>query len=60
LTDRLVSLWDHLGLKTAHVAAQLPSDLNDFASHHPHRIGSLVLCEATSLDPRHSPPWRPG
>jgi ubiquinone/menaquinone biosynthesis C-methylase UbiE len=51
LTDRLVSLWDHLGLRAAHVAAQMPSDLNGFAGRHPERIAGLLFCEATSLDP---------
>jgi SAM-dependent methyltransferase len=51
LTDRLVSLFDHLGLRAAHVAAQMPSDLDDFAGRHPERIAGLLLCEATSIDP---------
>ena len=51
LADRLVSLWDHLGLRAAHVAAQLPSDLGGFVARHPERIAGLLLCEATSIDP---------
>ena len=51
LADRLASLWDHLGLRTAHVAAQIPADLSGFVSRHPERIVSLLLCEAPGIDP---------
>src|SRR4051794_31789692 len=51
LTGRLVSLWDHLGLRAAHVAAQMAGDLSGFASRHPERIASLLLCETTGIDP---------
>lgn len=51
LTERLVALWNHLGIRAAHVATQMPGDLNGLASHHPERIAGLLLCEATSLDP---------
>ncbi len=51
LANRLAALWDHLGLRAAHVAAQMPSDLLGFAGQHPDRIAGLLLCEATSLDP---------
>jgi Methyltransferase domain len=49
--DRLVSLWGHLGLRTAHAAAQIPADLNGFAGLHPERIAGLLLCEAPGIDP---------
>jgi SAM-dependent methyltransferase len=51
LTDRLASLWDHLGLRTAHVAAQIPADLSSFVSRRPERIAGLLLCEAPGIDP---------
>jgi ubiquinone/menaquinone biosynthesis C-methylase UbiE len=51
LTDRLASLWGYLGLKTAHVGAQIPADLSGFVSRHPERIAGLLLCEAPSIDP---------
>jgi SAM-dependent methyltransferase len=51
LADRLASLWDHLGLRTAHVGAQVPADLNGFASQHPERIAGLLLWEAPGIDP---------
>ncbi|WP_052389786.1 class I SAM-dependent methyltransferase [Belnapia moabensis] len=51
LTHRLASLWDHLGLKTAHVGAQIPADVSGFAGRHPERIASLLLCEAPGIDP---------
>jgi SAM-dependent methyltransferase len=51
LADRLASLWDHLGLETAHVGAQIPADLAGFAARHPERIAGLLLCEAPGIDP---------
>ncbi|TDH58311.1 methyltransferase domain-containing protein [Dankookia rubra] len=51
LADHLASLWDHLGLRTAHVAAQIPADLSGFVSQYPERIASLLLCEAPGIDP---------
>ena len=51
LTERLVSLWDHLGLKAAHVATQMPGDVADFARSHPGRIAGLLLCVPSRLDP---------
>ena len=51
LADRLASLWDHLGLRTAHVGAQIPADLGGFVNRHPERIAGLLLCEAPSIDP---------
>lgn len=50
LTDRLVSLWDHLGLRDAHVATQMPADIDGMLRRHPERIAGLALCEATSID----------
>jgi SAM-dependent methyltransferase len=49
--ERLVSLWDHLGLKTAHVATQVAGDVAGFASTHPDRIAGLLLCVPPRLDP---------
>ena len=51
LADRLASLWDHLGLRSAHVGAQIPADLGGFVSRHPERIAGLLLCEAPGIDP---------
>jgi ubiquinone/menaquinone biosynthesis C-methylase UbiE len=51
LTERLVSLWDHLGLQAAHVATQMPGDIADFARLHPGRISGLLLCVPSRLDP---------
>jgi SAM-dependent methyltransferase len=49
--DRLTTLMDHLGLARAHVATQVASDVAGFAAQHPERIGGLVLCAATRIDP---------
>ena len=51
LADRLVALWNHLGLERAHVAAQMPGDIIDFIAGHPGRVGGIVLCAPTRLDP---------
>ena len=51
LVERLVALLDHLGLARAHVASQIPADLADLATHHPARVGGLVLCTPVRLDP---------
>jgi len=51
LTDRLLSLWDHLGLRAAHIGAQLPDEVAGLASAHPERIAGLMISEAIGLDP---------
>jgi ubiquinone/menaquinone biosynthesis C-methylase UbiE len=51
LTERLVSLWDHLGLRQAHVATQMTGDVADFARRHSDRIAGLLLCVPSRLDP---------
>ena len=48
---RFAALMDHLGLARAHVATQVASDVAQFAAHYPERIGGLVLCASTRLDP---------
>lgn len=49
--SRLASLLDHLGLARAHFATQVASDMAGFAAQHPQRIGGVVLCAATRVDP---------
>ena len=51
LTERLISLWDHLGLKAAHVATQMSGDVADLARLHPGHIAGLLLCVPSRLDP---------
>ena len=51
VTERLVSLWDHLGLRAAHVGTQMPGDIADLARAHPARIAGLLLCVPSRLDP---------
>jgi ubiquinone/menaquinone biosynthesis C-methylase UbiE len=50
LAERLIALWDHLGLTRAHVASQIPADLADLAARYPERVGSMVLCIPVRLD----------
>jgi ubiquinone/menaquinone biosynthesis C-methylase UbiE len=51
LSKRLLSLWDHLGVDVAHVATQMPGDIADLAAAFPSRLGGVVLCVPTRLDP---------
>lgn len=51
LDGRLLALWDHLGLATAHVATQVPGDVAAFARAHPGRIAGAALCVPVRLDP---------
>ena len=48
---RLLALMDHLGVKRAHVAAQIPGDIADLCAQHADRVGGVVLCVPTRLDP---------
>src|ERR1700759_3333944 len=50
-TNRLLALWNHLGISQAHVAAQMPGDVISLAERAPERIGHLVLCTPSRLDP---------
>jgi ubiquinone/menaquinone biosynthesis C-methylase UbiE len=51
LSQRLIALFDHLGLARAHVASQIPADLADLTARHPERVGGVVLCAPVRLDP---------
>jgi SAM-dependent methyltransferase len=49
-TERLLALFEHLGLRTAHLATPIPGDLAELASRHPPRIAGVVLCVPSRLD----------
>ncbi|MGE0222614.1 MAG: methyltransferase domain-containing protein [Acetobacteraceae bacterium] len=51
LTTRLLAVWDHLGLRRAHVATQVPADIAGLIAVEPDRIGGLVLCVPARMDP---------
>src|SRR5438445_9564773 len=51
LTARLISLWDHLGIGVAHVATQMPGDIAGLAAGFAARLGGVVLCVPSRLDP---------
>ena len=51
LTQRLLALFSHLGVKRAHVATQMPGDIAGLAGEDPDRLGGVVLCVPTRLDP---------
>ena len=40
-TERLISLWDHLGLKAARVAVQMPADIADVANGLPMTLANI-------------------
>ena len=48
---RLQALWDHLGLASAHVATQMAGDIAPFVQSAPDRLGFVVLCTPSRLDP---------
>jgi SAM-dependent methyltransferase len=50
-TERLLALWDHLGIRAAHVATPIPGDLAPLASRHSDRAAGIVLCVPSRLDP---------
>jgi SAM-dependent methyltransferase len=50
-TDRLLALWDHLGIGAAHVATQMPGDIARLAASFGERLAGIVLCVPTRLDP---------
>src|SRR5260370_40698792 len=53
-TARLLSLWDHLGIRVAHVATQMPGDIAGLAARFASRLGGVVLCGPSRL---HPPPF---
>jgi ubiquinone/menaquinone biosynthesis C-methylase UbiE len=48
--ERLLALWDHLGVARAHIAAQVPGDIAGFVAEHPDRVGGLALVVPVRLD----------
>lgn len=50
-TERLLALWDHLGIGAAHVATQMPGDIASLATGFGERLAGVVLCVPTRLDP---------
>ena len=51
LPRRLAAVWDHLGVRTAHVAAQMPGDVAALVTASPERVAGVVLCVPSRLDP---------
>ena len=51
LTERLLALWDHLGIERAHVATAMTGDVAGLAAAAPDRIAGLTLCVPSRLDP---------
>lgn len=49
--DRLVALFDHLGIGRAHIASQIPGDMAGLAAAHPDRVGGIVCVTPIRLDP---------
>jgi SAM-dependent methyltransferase len=51
LADRLLALLDHLGVRRAHIASQIPGDMAGLAAAHPERLGGIVCVTPIRLDP---------
>src|SRR5439155_18224471 len=50
-TERLTMLMDHLGLGVAHFGTPIPRDISGMAADYPGRLGGVVLCVPSRLDP---------
>jgi SAM-dependent methyltransferase len=50
-TDRIIALFDHLGIGRAHIASQIVGDMVGLAAAHPERIGGVVCVTPVRLDP---------
>ena len=50
-TARLTALMDHLGLGIAHFGTPIPRDISGMAAAHRERLGGIVLCVPSRLDP---------
>ena len=50
-TDRLVALFDHLGLDRVHIASQIAGDMAGLAAAHPERVGGVVGVTPVRLAP---------
>lgn len=51
LTDRLLAVFDALGLHRAHLATQSPGDIATLVEQAPDRIGGIVLLAPPRIDP---------
>ncbi len=52
LSDRLIAVWEHFGLREAFIATQMPTELAELAACHPERIAGAVFCAPNRLDPQ--------
>ncbi|HUC08873.1 MAG TPA: methyltransferase domain-containing protein [Stellaceae bacterium] len=50
-TERLLALWEYLGVRRTHVATPIPGDLAPLAADHGARLAGVVLCVPSRLDP---------
>jgi ubiquinone/menaquinone biosynthesis C-methylase UbiE len=50
-TDRLIALFDHLGVGRVHIASQIVGDMAGLAATHPERVGGIVCVTPVRLDP---------
>lgn len=51
LTDRLLNVFDALGLERAHFATQSPGDIASFVEQAPARVGGVALLAPPRIDP---------
>ncbi len=51
LTERLLALWNHLGLTKAHIATQIPGSVAGLIQASPDRVAGLLFNEPIGFDP---------
>ncbi len=51
LTDRIIAVLDHLGIRRAHLATQLAGDVAGLVASHSSRLGGVALVAPTRIDP---------
>lgn len=51
LADRIITVFDALGIKRAHLATQLPGDIADLVAQHGSRLGGVALVAPSRCNP---------
>jgi hypothetical protein len=50
--QRILQLFEHLGISQAHLASRMPQDWKGFVTTYPERVASLTLVCPSGVDPR--------
>ncbi len=51
LDDRIIAVFDALGIRRAHIATQLPGDIAGLVEGHPDRLAGVALVAPSRLEP---------